>query len=136
MKRIPLLTGLLVVMAAGCPSKPPPTGPPVDPSLAHIGVWHGTGLAFPAGELCLVFCPNTKLFAADTNCGDLTHADFSREWSWDRTADGLLIARTPQGEFPMQFRPQASAEALFDLVGHAGLPMSRIELLSPLCMQP
>ena len=134
MHRILLLL-LPTVLATGCHSKTPPPPPP-DPTLAHIGVWHGTGLAFPNGELCLVFCPNAKLFAGDTDCSDLTHVDFSRQWSWVRTPDGVLIAATPDGEFPIQFRPQSTAEALFDLVGRAGLPMSRIDLLSPLCLQP
>jgi len=129
-----VLLAAVVSLFGGCPKQEPP--PPLDPTLAHVGVWHGTGLAFPNGELCLVFCPNAKLFAADTSCDNLAHPDFARSWTWARLSDGLLLAQTPDGAFPMHFRPQSQAEALFDLVGHAGLPMTRIALLSPSCLQP
>ncbi len=128
--RLFLAAGLFV----GCPKQEPP--PPLAPELAHVGVWYGTGLAFPDGELCLVFCPNAKLFAADTSCDDRAHPDFARGWTWARLPDGLLLARTPEGDVPIRFRPRTQAEALFDLVGHANLPMTRTDLLSPVCLQP
>jgi len=131
MRRLSLL--LLAALALSCGPKTPPTPP--DPDLNHIGVWHGTGLAFPAGELCLVFCPNKKLFAANTDCRDLGHSDFERAWTWSRTPDGLLVAHTPDGDLPIRFRPHSPSEALFDLVSHPGLPMSRIGLVSPVCLE-
>ncbi|HCH64025.1 MAG: hypothetical protein CL927_02680 [Deltaproteobacteria bacterium] len=120
-------------LLVGCAKPPPPTPP--DPSLAHVGVWFGTGMAFPEGQLCLVFCPNKRFFAADTTCDDTAHADFQRTWTWSRTSDGLLTAiREDDRQLAMRFRQQAPAEGLFDLVGYPSLPMTRIDLLSPACL--
>ncbi len=121
-------------MVSGC-AKPTPTTPP-DPTLAHVGVWQGSGLAFPEGQLCLVFCPNKRFFAADTACDDTAHPDFQRSWTWARTPDGMLYGVREDGQpLPMRFRPQSSAEALFDLTGYSSLPMARIDLLSPACLE-
>lgn len=128
------LLRLCTVGFLGC-AKPTPATPP-DPTLAHVGVWHGTGMAFPDGELCLVFCPNTRFFAADTKCEDTAHEDFQRDWTWARQKDGLLLAIRAEGQaMPMQFRPSGPADALFDLPAHPALPMTRIDLLSPVCLR-
>ena len=123
----------LAFSTAGCAKPPPPTPP--DPSLAHVGVWFGSGMAFPEGQLCLVFCPNKRFFAADTTCDDVAHEDFQRSWTWSRSDDGLLLAvREDEKQLPMRFRPLSPAEAMFDLVGYSSLPMARIDLLSPACL--
>ena len=131
------VTLVIAVVATGAIScaKPLPPTPP-DPALAHIGVWHGTGMAFPDGQLCIVFCPNQKFFAADTSCDDTAHADFQREWTWSRTEEGILLATREDGKsMPMRLRAQDPAEALIDLIGYTSLPLARIELLSPVCLR-
>lgn len=118
-----------------CCAKPTPPAPP-DPALAHIGVWYGTGMAFPEGQLCLVFCPNARFFAADTTCDDTAHADFQRDWTWSRATDGTLQATRGDGQaMGLVFQPQTPDDALFLMVGHPGLPLSRIGLLSPACLR-
>jgi hypothetical protein len=130
---VALATAVAVTGAIGCAKPLPPTPP--DPTLAHIGVWYGSGMAFPAGQLCVVFCPNQKFFAADTTCDDTAHADFQRAWTWSRTEEGILLANREDGKsMPMRLRPQEPAEALIDLIGYPALPMARIDLLSSVCL--
>lgn len=125
----------MVAAAALACAKPAPPAPP-DPTLAHVGVWYGTGMAFPEGQLCVVFCPNQRFFAADTTCDDLAHPDFQREWAWSRGPDGRLeAARTDGKVLQMRFQPRGQATAVLDLVGHPGLPLDRVDLLSPACLR-
>ncbi len=92
-------------------------------------------MAFPEEQLCLVFCPNKRFFAADTTCDDTSHEDFQRSWTWRRTADGMLLVEREDGkQLPIRFRPSSPADALFDLVSYPNLPMARIDLLSPTCL--
>ncbi len=93
-------------------------------------------MAFPEGQLCIVFCPNQRFFAADTACTDLAHPDFARTWTWERLPDGLLLARTPAGDIPMRVRMTDTAEAMVDVAHRTDLPMTRIGWLSPACMPP
>ena len=122
-----------VALVFGCAKPVPP--PPPDPALAHVGVWTGSGMAFPEEQLCLVFCPNKRFFAADTTCDDTSHEDFQRSWTWSRSDDGMLMVEREDGkQLPIRFRPIAPADALFDLVSYPSLPMARIDLLSPACL--
>jgi len=92
-------------------------------------------MAFPEEQLCLVFCPNKRFFAADTTCDDTSHEDFQRSWSWTRSDDGMLyVVREDGKQMSIRFRSLAPADALFDLVSYPSLPMARIDLLSPACL--
>lgn len=133
-RRLAVSFAVVLCGLVGCAKPPPPA--PVDPTLAHVGVWYGTGMAFPEGQLCLVFCPNQRFFAADTTCDDTAHPDFQRDWTWTRSADGTLLTSREDGKtLPMRFRPRSGAEALFDLPGRPGLPLDRIDLLSSACLR-
>lgn len=122
----------LLALTTGCARPAPP--PPPDPATQHVGVWEGSGVAFPEGRLCLVFCPRGRFFAADTICSDLAHPDFQRSWTWSRQPDGLVVAHGDQGDLPMQLRHTAPGELLVDLPRFPALPMRQVDLLSPVCI--
>ena len=129
MSRALLLGAVGAVVLSGCgPKAPPPR--PMDPAIAHIGAWFGTGMAFPDGELCLVFCPDGRLFSAAGRCGTL---DSPRAWTWTR--EGELLRISDGGDsVPMRFRPVDRNTAMVDIPSFPSLPLDRVGDLHAMCL--
>lgn len=121
----------LLLVAVGCGPKAPPP-PPLDPATAHIGVWHGTGMAYPAGELCLVFCPGGQLYSQSGPCGAL---DQAQRWSWSREGE-LLRLHAAERDVAMRFQAIDRNSALIDIPSFPALPLDRVGDLHALCMDP
>lgn len=129
MRRALALTLLLI----GCPKKAPDTpelsGPP--PSAPHHGAWFGSGMAFPGERLCLVFCPDGRMFAGDARCEDVHYVKFQTHWTYTLSAGVVTAQKGDQSiTFPWQ---QSGFHAVADIAGIAGLPMDQQSTTSPLC---
>ncbi len=133
-------SALLFLAATACPKTPPPA-PETDPVRARVGVWYGSGANFPEGRLCLIFCPNSTFYAADTTCEDLEHPDYRQFWTIrvpDPTQPDHLIAlplaAPTRPSVPFTFTLEPGAGALATIGERANLPLDRIGDLSPLCL--
>lgn len=124
------MRGLALLAAlGGCgPKAPPPQ--PLDPATAHIGAWHGSGMAYPEGQLCLVFCPDGRLFSQAASCGAL---DAPKAWTWTRQ-DGVLMLDGDDRAVSLRFRASDRTTALVDIPGYPSLPLDRVGELHALCM--
>jgi hypothetical protein len=130
MRRLLLLPLLLV----GCPKKPADpepalTGPP--PSAPHHGAWFGSGMAFPGERLCLVFCPDGRLYAGDSKCEDVWHPKFETPWAYTLAA-GEVSATKGDQTITFQWQ-QAGYHAVANIAGISGLPLDQQSTRSPLC---
>jgi hypothetical protein len=129
----PLLLGLTLLMLSGCPKKtqdqPGLTGPP--PSAPHHGAWFGSGLAFPGERLCLVFCPDGRLFAGDARCEDVFYEKFQSSWAY--TYSGVAVhAESAASTIDFEWR-QTGTHAVADIAGISNLPLDLQSRTSPLC---
>ena len=126
-------TLLMLPLLLGCPKKPETaaalTGPP--PSAPHHGAWYGSGMAFPGERLCLVFCPDGRMFAGDTRCEDVFHEKFQTPWAYTLT-DVDVHAESPSQQTDFQWR-QTGTHAVADIAGISNLPLDQQSRTSPLC---
>jgi hypothetical protein len=131
--RHPLLLALPLLTLAGCPKRSSDTsaltGPP--PSAPHHGAWYGSGMAFPGERLCIVFCPDGRMFAGDARCEDVFHAKFQTPWSY--TKSGVDVhAEAGERRIDFQWR-QTGTHAVADIAGISNLPLDLQSQTSPLC---
>lgn len=128
-----LLLGLLVLSLGGCPKKKPAqdplTGP--RPSEPHHGAWYGSGMAFPGERLCIVFCPDGRMFAGDAKCGDVFYEKFATVWRY-ALADGVVTAETAENTITFQWS-QTGTHAVANIASIRNLPMDQQTRRSPLC---
>jgi hypothetical protein len=126
------LSPLLLLLA--CPKAPPVAEPP-PPTAPHHGAWYGSGPGFPDGRLCLVFCPDGRMFAGDAACAELTHPKLSVAWQATVSAD---VVEATQGDRAASFRfrigPPERAAA--DIGAQVNLPFDRVADRHPLCLPP
>lgn len=135
MPKLSTLIGLCIgaALLSGCPKKTStdsaPSGPA--PSEPHHGAWYGSGMAFPGERLCVVFCPDGKMFAGDARCEDVYHEKFSRPWLY--TLEGILVSAKNDGtEIAFEWR-QTGTHAVADIAGITNLPLDQQSMTSPLC---
>ena len=130
----PMRAPLLAILLTGCPK----TGAPEDvalaglpPSAPHHGAWFGSGMAFPEGELCLVFCPDGRMFAGDTGCSDVRSPEFAAPWTYLLTAGAIQAQRSDQ---VINFDwLQSGVHAVANIANRNNLPMDLQSTTSPLC---
>lgn len=127
------LLGLTLLTLGGCPKKTQApdtlTGPP--PTAPHHGAWFGSGLAFPGERLCLVFCPDGRMFAGDARCEDVFYEKFQTAWTY--TYAGVAVhAESPAATIDFEWR-QTGTHAVADIAGINNLPMDLQTQASPLC---
>ena len=127
----PMLLALPLLL--GCPKKPeveaPLPGPP--PSAPHHGAWYGSGMAFPGERLCLVFCPDGRMFAGDSRCEDVFHEKFKTTWTYTMTGVSIS-AQSPTQQTDFEWR-QTGTHAVADIAGISNLPLDQQSTTSPLC---
>jgi hypothetical protein len=125
----------LALLLAGCPRQTPL--PVVDPAVAHVGAWYGSGPGFPEERLCLIFCPNGLLFAGETACDALEAPDFRLPYAVSRVGEQVearQMAAPTRPPFSFRFAVQADGSALADIGEQKNLPFDRVASLSPLCL--
>jgi hypothetical protein len=124
---------LLALLLTGCPKTGAPeaalTG--LAPSAPHHGAWFGSGMAFPEGELCLVFCPDARLFAGDASCDDVRSPEFAKAWTYTLASSAAHAERDGQA---IDFKwLQSGAHAVADIANRTNLPLDLQSTTSPLC---
>jgi hypothetical protein len=129
----PLMLGLLLLTIVSCAKhatdKKGLPGPP--PSAPHHGAWFGSGMAFPGERLCLVFCPDGRMFAGDAKCTDTTYAKFQIEWTYTLSAAGVH-AESAESAIDFQWQ-QTGRHAVANIAGISNLPMDQQARTSALC---
>lgn len=128
-----LLLGLAVISLGGCPKKEaaqnPLTGPP--PSEPHHGAWYGSGMAFPGERLCIVFCPDDRMFAGDAKCEDVFYEKFGTAWRYTLD-EGVVTAETTDNAITFEWS-QTGTHAVASIAGIRNLPLDQQTQTSPLC---
>jgi hypothetical protein len=88
-------------------------------------------MAFPGERLCLVFCPDGRMFAGDARCEDVHHPKFQTTWRY--TLSGVAVhAEAPDKQIDFEWR-QTGTHAVADIAGISNLPLDQQSRTSPLC---
>ena len=124
------------VALLACGPRRPPEAPP-DPATAHIGAWEGSGVAFPEGAACFVFCPDGRAWTANTGCSPLLRDGEGQRWTWSHHQGALLLKGS--GEVVLALRALGRSAALIDARTAAGaeyrdLPVDRVGDIPGLCL--